>query len=256
MLMRISLIVAIVAALAAGGLGFYEVHTQIPALTQQRDSEHSAKVTALDELARTNKALVATKATLAQTQQDLADAKAARQKAETALTAETKKANDLADKLAKTTQERDTAQADLAAYTATGKTPKEILQLTDIIRKDQDTIAAINEEKKVLARSNTRMQNQLDRLLGKGPVVVRLRPDLKGKVLTVDPKWDFVVLNIGDDQGVLEDGELLVSRDGRLVAKVIVRTVEKDRSIANVMPGWKLGEIFEGDTVTPAHPAS
>lgn len=253
--MRISLIVAIVAALAAGGLGFYEVHTQIPQLTQQRDSEHTAKVQAQTDLANTRKELNTTKQHLTRTQEELAKTKAAQKKAEDTAAAETKRANGLSDKLAKTTQERDTAQANLAAYTATGKTPKEILHLVGVIKNDQDTIAAINEEKKVLSRSNTRMENQLKRLLGES-VVVRLRADLKGKVVVVDPKWNFVVLNIGDDQGVLPDGELLVSRDGRLVAKVIVRTVEKDRSIANVMPGWKLGEIFEGDTVTPAHPAS
>jgi type II secretory pathway component PulC len=96
---------------------------------------------------------------------------------------------------------------------------------------------------------------RLARYEGTNPVV-ELSASLKGKILVVDPKWDFVVLNIGGDQGVLEDGELLVSRDGKLVAKVIVRSVLKDRSIANVMPGWKLGEVFEGDEVTPAHPAS
>jgi hypothetical protein len=37
---------------------------------------------------------------------------------------------------------------------------------------------------------------------------------------------------------------------------VIVRSVEKDRSIANLVPGWKLGEMIEGDDVSPAHPAS
>jgi cell shape-determining protein MreC len=72
----------------------------------------------------------------------------------------------------------------------------------------------------------------------------------------VDPKWNFVVLNVGEDQGVLEDGEMLVSRDGRLVAKVIVRSVQKDHSIANIVPNWRLGDVIEGDEVTPAHPAS
>ena len=76
----------------------------------------------------------------------------------------------------------------------------------------------------------------------------------KGKVVVVDPKWDFVVLDIGANKGVLEDGEMLVSRDGRLVAKVIIRNVEKDRCIANIISGWKLGEIMEGDVVTPAQP--
>ena len=85
---------------------------------------------------------------------------------------------------------------------------------------------------------------------------VTLPASLKGKVLVADPKWNFVVLNVGEDQGVLERGELLVNRDGKLVAKVVVRSVQKDRSIANVMPGWELGEVMEGDQVIPAHPAS
>ena len=60
----------------------------------------------------------------------------------------------------------------------------------------------------------------------------------------------------GEDQGVLERGELLVNRNGKLVAKVVVRSVQKDRCIANVLPGWELGEVMEGDQVIPAHPAS
>lgn len=85
---------------------------------------------------------------------------------------------------------------------------------------------------------------------------VPLPPGLRGKVLVSDPKWNFVVINVGEDQGVLEQGELLVNRDGKLVAKVKVRTVQKDRSIANIIPGWQLGEVVEGDQVIPAHPAS
>jgi hypothetical protein len=34
-----------------------------------------------------------------------------------------------------------------------------------------------------------------------------------------------------------------------LVAKVQIRSVQSDRSIANVMPGWKLSEVMEGDQV-------
>jgi hypothetical protein len=74
--------------------------------------------------------------------------------------------------------------------------------------------------------------------------------------VVVDPKWDFVVLNIGSKQGALEDGEMLVSRDGKLVAKVVIRSVQPDRCIANIVSGWKLGEVIEGDVVTPAHPQS
>jgi hypothetical protein len=33
------------------------------------------------------------------------------------------------------------------------------------------------------------------------------------------------------------------------VGKVKIVSVEPNRSIANIMPGWKLGEIMEGDQV-------
>ncbi len=71
---------------------------------------------------------------------------------------------------------------------------------------------------------------------------MELPEGLKGKVMVVDPKYDFVLLDIGQRQGVLEDGQMLVNRNGRLVAKVKIKSVQADYCIANVMPGWKLGE--------------
>jgi hypothetical protein len=256
MLMRISLIVAILAALGAGTLNVLQVRDKINTLITQRDDYHTTLTQTQATLATTKKDLATTQKNLADTQQQLADAQTARKKAEDTAAAQIKRADDLSDKLTKATQDRDAAQADLAAYKATGKSPEEILKLVALIKQDQDTIAAINDEKKVLARNLLRVQNQLNELLGTANYVVKLPADLKGRVVVVDPKWDFVVLNIGDEQGVLQDGELLVSRNGKLVAKVVVRTVEKDRCIANIVPGWKLGDVFEGDVATPAHPAS
>ena len=256
MLMRICLIVAILAALGAGTLNILQVRQKINTLMSQRDDYHTQLTQTQATLATTKQNLATTQKNLADTQHQLADAQAARKKAEDTAAAQTKKADDLSAQLTKATQDRDAAQAELAAYKATGKSPQEVLQLMALIKQDEDTIAAINDEKKVLTRNLARVQNQLNELLGNENYVVKLRADLKGQVVVVDPRWDFVVLNIGDEQGVLQDGELLVSRNGKLVAKVIVRAVEKDRCVANVMPGWKLGEVFEGDEVAPAHPAS
>jgi len=54
---------------------------------------------------------------------------------------------------------------------------------------------------------------------------------------------------------VLDNGELLVSRDGKLVAKVKITSVQKNQSIGNIEAGSKLGEVLEGDKVIPAYPA-
>ncbi len=256
MLMRISLIVAILAALGAGTLNVLQVRDKINTLISQRDDYHTNLTQTQGTLKTTQAKLDTTQKNLDQTTQQLTASKAAQKKAEDARDVAIKNAADLTDKLAKANQDLGTAQADLAAYKATGKSPDEIGKLVVQIRLDQEQIAAINGEKVLLMRANARLTNELNKYIGPADAAVKLPADLKGKVVVVDPKWDFVVLDIGDDQGVLDEGELLVSRDGKLVAKVVVRTVEKDRCIANIMPGWKLGEVFEGDVVTPAHPAS
>ncbi|MGH7976010.1 MAG: hypothetical protein ACREC8_05065 [Limisphaerales bacterium] len=255
MLIRISLIVAIVAALAAAALNFTVVKSKIDALTQDRNTQRDQKVQAQTELSSTKKDLAKTKTDLAQTQQELTDTQAARDKAVADAAAQSKRADGLSDKLAKTTQERDDARNSLAAFTATGFTAEQVTKLGKSLKDAQTEIEAINEEKMVLQHAVLTLKTRLAKY--EGPDTnIKLRADLKGKILVVDPKWDFVVLNIGEDQGVIEDGELLVSRDGKLVAKVIVRSVEKDRCIANIMPGWELGPVIEGDEVTPAYPAS
>lgn len=255
MLIRISLILAIIAALGAGALNFFVVKDKLTTLVQDRDTQKSDKETAQKDLASTKKTLATTQGQLTQTKQQLADSQAAQKNAEELAGKATKRADDLTDQLAKTSQERDKAKDDLAAYTATGFTSDQVAKMGRDIKGLQDAVAAGSAENLLLTKKNNSLSNELAQLTGT-EYVVKLRADLKGKVVSVDPKWDFVVLNIGSDQDVLENGELLVSRDGKLVAKVIVRTVEKDRSIANVVPGWKLGEPIEGDIVSPAHPAS
>jgi hypothetical protein len=169
--------------------------------------------------------------------------------------AQQKRADDLSDKLTKAAQDRDEAQGKLAAYVDTGLTAKQVTDLGRSLKNAQNAIDAINAEKLVMNRTIDRLNTELAKYIGTNRVIT-MRTDLRGRILVVDPKWDFVVLNIGDEQGVKEEGEMLVSRDGKLVAKIIVRSLQKDRCIANIVPGWKLGDVIEGDEVSPAHPAS
>jgi dGTP triphosphohydrolase len=255
MLIRISLILVIIAALAAGTLNILQVRDKISTLAADRDTQRAGRITAESEKDKAKKEQAKAEKDLAQVNQELTDTKSEETKAVATAAAQNKRADELSDKLTKTTQEREDALAELAQYKATGVKPEDVGKLNHALKTAQETIEAINEEKIVLERLANHYKTQLEALVGQD-TTVKLRADLRGKIMVVDPKWDFVVLNIGQDQGVLEDGELLVSRDGKLVAKVIVRTVEKDRCIANVVPGWKLGEVIEGDEVSPAHPAS
>jgi multidrug efflux pump subunit AcrA (membrane-fusion protein) len=255
MLIRISLFLALAAALIVGGLNVFVVKDKINTLVTDRNTQHDNRVKAEGEREKAKADLSTAKKDLTQSQQDLAEAKTEREKAVATAAVQIKKADELSDKLAKTSQDLDATQTKLAQYVATGVSADQVGKLNHLLKESQETLEIANEEKLVLQRTVNRLQVRLTRYEGTNTVVT-LRADLRGKILMVDPKWDFVVLNIGENQGVLEEGELLVSREGKLVAKVIVRSIEKDRCIANIVPGWKLGEVIEGDEVTPAHPAS
>ena len=95
------------------------------------------------------------------------------------------------------------------------------------------------------------LQEELDSVKGEKVTDPVLPAGLKGRILVVDPKWDFVIaeLNKTESEGVQKNGVLLVSRNGKLVAKVRIASTQNNRCIANVMPGWKLDELMEGDLV-------
>lgn len=253
MLIRISLIVAIIAGLAVGALNFVKVKKIIEETRAQRDDWHNKFTTTDATLTKTKKDLTATTAQLEQSKKDLAATKKNLDTAQASIADLKKQMDTLQGNLANTDKQLTDAKIELDQYHAAFKTPQEALSVAKDMKALQDRMDAIADEKKVLQRQLTRVQNELN--IYKDPTRhVELPAALVGKVLVTDPKWDFVVLNVGEDQGVLDNGELLVSRDGKLVAKVKITSVQKDRCIANILPGSKLGEVLEGDKVIPAYP--
>lgn len=256
MLIRISLIIAIVAGLAAAGISFVKVKEKIETVKTQRESEKQQKETAQKDLASTKKELKETEKTLDATKSELSNTEKERDKAVADAANQTKRANQLNEELTKTKKDRDEARGDLAAWAALGIPVNQVKDIIALAKQLQEQTDAQATEIKILARANARLTNELARIVGQGEHIVRLPASLRGTVLVADPKWDFVVVDVGEDQGVLEYGELLVNRNGKLVAKIVVRTVQKGRSIANLVPGWKLSDVLEGDQIIPAYPAS
>jgi hypothetical protein len=248
MLIRIALIIAIIGGLAVGVVNFVQVKDKILTTIAARDAFHKTadEETAMhrkfEKLAKdTQTKLDATNALLVATTDE-------RDKLQADNSDLTKRNLALTDSLKKTTDERNTAQNELAAWRELGiplSNIKATLASLKTVTEERDAIA---EEKKILAKKVGDLTTQVDFLTGR-ETEVKMPAGLKGKVLVADPRYEFVVLDIGDNQGVRENGRLLINRNGKLVAKVQVKSVQADRSIANVMPGWKLGEIMEGDQV-------
>lgn len=255
MLLRISLILAILAGLAVGTINFVFVKDKIETIEKQRAEEKGAKEVAQKDARETHQALNKTTAELKQTQTELASTKEERDKAVAEATSEKKRADTVTMERDKARKERDDAQAELAAFRATDLKPEQIIAINKQYKELQKSFDGALEENALLNRKIVALTNEL--AIYKTPdYQVPLPANLHGKVLVTDPKWNFVIISVGQDQGVLEHGELLVNRNGKLVAKVKVRSVQKDRSVANIMPGWQLGPVMEGDQVIPAHPAS
>jgi len=255
MLIRISLIAAIVLGLAATGLNFSKVKEKITTLQGHLKEETEAHQKFEGQYNRTKSELDKTNVILKATQETLKATEEERNKAVADAATQTKRADKLNEDLTKTRKERDDAQAEVAAYHAAGMTPQQVAAATKEIKKLQDNVAAMNTENKLVSQKLKKTENEL--AIYKTPDFhVPLPSALNGKVVVSDPKWNFVVLNVGEEQGVLQYGELLVNRNGRLVAKVKVSSVEKNRCVANILPGWQLGEVMEGDVVIPAYPAS
>ena len=88
---------------------------------------------------------------------------------------------------------------------------------------------------------------QKERLRAAGSV----RAGLQGRILAVNPGWNFVVLSVGDKQGVIVNAPLIVIRGNEPVARLRVTSVEPSTSIADVIPGSvRRGvSVQPGDTV-------
>jgi Skp family chaperone for outer membrane proteins len=239
MLLRICLVIAIVGGLAAGALSFVKVQDIIVTTRAARDqwhsqfdSEHQTRLTAEANLKKTKAELDTTKKELATTKSQLDDA------------------NGKVADLDKTRADRDTAQQELEQWHLIpgGLKPPQIAAMIEELAKAKQARDTYLAENKLLNDKVVELDERWNKFFGNDAPVI-LPTGLKGKVVAVDPKFDFVVLNIGKDQGVLERGEMMVNREGRLLGKVRIASVQKDRSIANILPDWRHGEIMEGDEV-------
>jgi len=250
MLLRICLVLAILAGLGVIGLSHFVLRPQIQQIVDTRDENKKQWDKSAADARKQKKEKEETQAKLKTTESNLEDTKAQLTAANAKANSEQNRANGLQTDLTKTKADLKTSSDELFRWKSVATGPEQVQELVDTLKSLRTTNDVIQEEKRMLVKKNAELDRRLKSFTSgaEDPLVPRT---VKGKVLVVDPKWDFVILDVGAKHEVPESGVLLVSRNGTLVAKVRVSTVDETRSIANVMPGWKLGDIVEGDTVVP-----
>ena len=76
-------------------------------------------------------------------------------------------------------------------------------------------------------------------------------PSVRGTVLAVNQAYNFVVLNLGDRQGLVPNAEMLVLRDTTIIGKIRISSVEPSTAIGDIL-GNSLArgvQVQPGDTV-------
>ena len=76
-------------------------------------------------------------------------------------------------------------------------------------------------------------------------------PGVHGTVLAVNQAYNFVVLSLGDRQGVVANAEMLVMRRGALIGKIRISSVEPTTSIGDIISNSLARgvQVQPGDTV-------
>ncbi len=165
-----------------------------------------------------------------------------------------------------------------ATKTELETTKNKVVELTDTIeQKDAEIVQAngritqleqdksnlqmqIDDLNNQLVKSEEEMRdlqdqkNALEKALKDYEALAGGRPlgvphDLTGKVMVVNPDWNFVVLNIGSQSGLVPNAEMLVQREDRLVGKIRISSVEKSMAVAEILRDWEQAQVEEGDNV-------
>jgi myosin heavy subunit len=237
------LLVAIVLSIASAAVGFLNRGKLLEerANVETAKAETAQKQSALDEANKTIEEQKTQITTLGSEKDtltaNLGEAQAEATKVKEELAAAQEKTTTLETELAqaKTDSEaKDTRIAELeqqaTAAPAAPAPPSDVAALEAQIQELQ----TVNNQ---LTDQNTGLTAQIAELQRKeqGRQKVQMRQGLSGTILAVNQAWNFVVLSLGDRQGVVPNAEMLVQRGNQYLGKVRVTSVEPSTSIADIL---------------------
>jgi hypothetical protein len=113
-------------------------------------------------------------------------------------------------------------------------TTTEVEAQLDELRRSLDSA----ENEKVLLADKLRVAQERATQLQdekKRRAAVAGKPGVRGTVLAVNQSYNFVVLNLGGRQGVEPNSEMLVLREGALIGKIRISSVEPTTAIGDII---------------------
>ena len=261
---KVLISLAVVISLATAGLGYMN-HTNLVKEREAKAAAESDSANSKKNLTAANAELKTTKEKLAGTSSDLAtlssentDLKARVDKDKSTISDIQKQSADKDTLLAQQKTDMDAKDAHIAELEAKSSSAgrsssgpseesKKQIEEKDILIASQQ--AKLKEQESQLAALKEREAKRRDKVM---------RTGLEGRILAVNSSWNFVVISLGDRNGVVNNAEMLIKRGSQLIGKVRITSVEPSTSIADIVansirPGLS---VQPGDTIIYSGPES
>lgn len=226
-------------------------------LYTERDKEIKLKLQFKEELNRT----LGLKKLL---ENEVTELKTAKEEMKTELDETKRRADNLSNELEREKKMREAvveqlnkakAEAEkLKMQFATEKQDKlQIQERLSKINKDKDELAKQLEQ---LAKAKNDLEERIKKLMGEPKEGVELKkivvkPDkqIEGEVLVVNKEFNFIVVNVGKNDGLKIGSELTIYKGEEPIAKVKVEKLYSNMAAAGIMEGSDKNQIKEGAIV-------
>ncbi|MEM6823178.1 MAG: hypothetical protein AAF558_14700 [Verrucomicrobiota bacterium] len=266
-------ILAIVGSLATAGCGFFLAQkktTYADKLTSVETALKSPKSPIkyagnfrLDPnepaaaLGRVNDAYTKSQEELTTTQESLKTAQSDLSEAQTKATQLTTEVTETKKNLEEKTAALERAEKELSTASQELTKMKELLggrELQTVLTQKKDTeeqLKVIETEKNLIQETLLKKQAEIDKFkaLDERRIAQSAPLELSGKVVAINKAWNFVVLDVGKENQLVEGIDLTVYRGDSLIGKVRTVSVDENTAIADVLPEWSKSEIQVGDQV-------
>ena len=130
-----------------------------------------------------------------------------------------------------------------------GKKPNELFQeINDLSEK----VKVAEGETRMLSAAKEKTEAELKKLRDQ---VEMTKPggsksiSLSGRILAVNPTWNFVILDLGKNDQVVEGLTMVIYRGEKMIGKIKTATVDAQTSVADILPGTPPTAIEVGDQV-------
>lgn len=108
---------------------------------------------------------------------------------------------------------------------------RDIEELTQSITSMEGKLASLNGSIATTDRQITRLREE-----SSWPARKISNPNLKTSISSIYPQWGFVTIGAGNQSGVTDNSMLDVVRDGEVIAKLQVSSVEANTASASIVP--------------------